>query len=311
MSTVPYSTTTGPKSHPKIKGYAMQSPKLLLGAHFSIAGGLQNAIHTAAEYGCTALQLFTKNSRTWKEREVGPEEIAAFREAGKKTGIDAVISHTAYLINLASDDPSVHGKSYAALKAEMIRSSALGIPWVVLHPGSPKSGTSADGIRQVIDGINRLFTEIPKTKTRLLLETTAGQGKGVGHAFEEIAEMADGVIQKENIGVCLDTCHMYAAGYDFRDPEAYGKTMESFDSVIGLANLYVIHINDAKTDLGSRVDRHEHIGDGKIGLAPFGFFLNDPRLARVPKILETPSPKGEVDWDRVNLERLRGLVEQA
>jgi deoxyribonuclease-4 len=264
---------------------------ILLGAHFSIAGGLHKAVFTASEYGCTALQIFTKNASTWKERRLSSTDIEQFDLARKKSGVACICSHTSYLINLASPERSKYDRSIKALEYELMRSSQLSIHYVIMHPGS-HVGTGEDkGLRRIAQGINTIFDHAPSITCRLLLETTAGQGSNLGYTFEQLARISDMVEAKERIGFCLDTCHVFVAGYDLRSRTAYQETMQAFDRAIGLDRLCIIHLNDAKKGLGSRIDRHEHIGEGAL-----------------PKILETPKKKGPVDYDRMNLNRLRSLI---
>jgi deoxyribonuclease-4 len=281
---------------------------LLLGAHFSIAGGLHEAPLIAGRYGCTALQLFTKNSNTWKERVVTDEEIARFREVCQELGIRAVASHAAYLINLGSPEPLKHHMSKEALIHELKRSSGLHIPYVVLHPGAHMDSGEEKGCLRVAKTINEIFDRIPPSQTKLLLETTAGQGSNIGCTFEQLAFMVENIEDKDQVGFCFDTCHVFAAGYDIRTPKAYAKTMEKFDETLGLKNLCLIHLNDSKKGLGGRIDRHEHIGKGMIGPTAFKEIMNDKRLETVPKILETPKGKGKIDYDAINLKVLRDMV---
>ncbi len=285
----------------------IERPGLILGAHFSIAKGLHKAFEEAVKYQCNALQLFTKNASTWKERYLNEAEILPFKKAMAETGIRHVAAHTSYLINIAGNDPEKTTMSADALKNELIRCDQLDIPLLVLHPGSHLGDGEALGIQRIADAVNKIFDAVPRVKTRLLLETTAGQGSNLGYTFEQIAAMIEKIDDQNRIGVCLDTCHIFAAGYDLTTKAAYRKTMDSFESVIGLSRLYLIHVNDAKKRCGSRVDRHEHIGDGEIGLDGFACLVNDPKLAAIPKILETPKKKDGKDADAVNLKRLRTL----
>jgi deoxyribonuclease-4 len=282
---------------------------ILLGAHFSIAGGLHKALLAAQEYGCTALQIFTKNASTWKERGLSSQVIDQFQAVKKESGIRSVCVHAAYLINLASPDQGKYEKSIKALEHELIRSSQLGIPHVIMHPGAHMGMGEDKGLQRIAEGINKVFDRVPETTCRVLLETTAGQGSNLGYTFEHLAAVAAMVEDDKRIGFCFDTCHVFAAGYDLRSEVAYGQTMKAFDDTLGLKRLHVIHLNDAKKGLGSRRDRHEHIGEGHIGLEAFRFIMNDSRLKAIPKILETPKQKAPVDYDRLNLERLRGLVQ--
>lgn len=281
---------------------------ILLGAHFSIAGGLHKAVFTASEYGCTALQIFTKNASTWKERRLSAYDIEKFDVARKQSGIKSVCSHTSYLINLASPERSKYERSIEALQHELVRSSELSIPYVIMHPGAHMGMGEDKGLRRIAEGINTVFDRVPDTTCQVLLETTAGQGSNLGHTFEHLAAISDMVEAKDRIGFCLDTCHVFAAGYDLRTREAFDKTMKSFDRALSLKRLCVIHLNDAKKGLGSRIDRHEHIGQGAIGIDGFRFIMNDLPLKALPKILETPKEKGPVDYDHLNLKRLRSLV---
>lgn len=281
---------------------------LLLGAHFSISKGLQNALYETAKYECTALQIFTKNSSTWKERTLTLEEINRFDKAREQTGITAIASHTSYLINLATPERKKHAMSCNALKQELIRSSSLNIPFVVLHPGAHLGTGKETGVEKVALSINDIFAQTPDIQIRLLLETTAGQGSALGHTFDQLASIMEKIENQNRIGICLDTSHVFAAGYDIRKPESYRKTTDAFDEIIGFENLYVIHLNDSKKKLGSRVDRHEHIGEGYIGIKAFELLMNDMRFWNVPKIIETPKQKDDPDMDKMNLKRLRSLV---
>jgi deoxyribonuclease-4 len=287
---------------------ASEAPMVLLGAHFSIAGGLHKAVFRASEYRCTALQIFTKNANTWKERRLSAHDIEHFDAARKQSQIRCICSHAAYLINLASPDRQKYKTSIKALEHELVRSSQLSIPYVIMHPGSHMGTGEDEGLRRIAQGINTIFDHTPDIACRLLLETTAGQGSNLGYTFEQLAHISDMVEAKERIGFCLDTCHVFAAGYDLRTKTAYQETMQALDRVIGLDRLCVIHVNDAKKGLGSRIDRHEHIGEGAIGMDAFSFILNDPKIKGLPKILETPKKKGPIDYDRMNLNRLRSLI---
>lgn len=282
----------------------------LLGAHLSIAGGLERALYAAKDYGCTALQIFTKNASTWKERTISSGEIERFQAAISETGITHIAAHTSYLINIASPERKKRTMSCKALEQELVRSSTLDIPFIVLHPGSHMESGEARGIDRIVAGINDIFSDLPDVTTRLLLETTAGQGSSLGHTFEQLAAMIERIENKDKIGLCLDTSHIFAAGYDMRIRNTYERTFSAFDQIIGLEHLYLLHLNDSKKDLGSRVDRHEHIGMGFIGPNAFEYIMNDDRLEDIPKIIETPKNKEGRNWDRKNLERLRSLIHQ-
>jgi deoxyribonuclease-4 len=291
-----------------IKKTAVIKSDCLLGAHFSIAKGLHGALFEAQKYGCNVLQIFTKNANTWKERTLTPAEIDQFEQARSETGITAIAAHTSYLINLATGEQQKRVMSCEALKQELMRASTLNIPFVVLHPGSHMEQGEAEGIRLIADNINQTLAQIPDLKTRLLLETTAGQGSSLGHTFEQLAMIRNKIENKTAVGFCLDTNHIFAAGYDIRTPAAYRKTIGAFDSGPGIRHLYLIHLNDSKKELGSKVDRHEHIGQGHIGLKAFELIMNDQRLIKIPKIIETPKRQAGKDCDRINLDLLRGLV---
>lgn len=284
----------------------MKAP-CLLGAHFSIAKGLHNALYEAKAFNCNTLQIFTKNANTWKERTLLQDEIDLFEQAKERTGIRIIASHTSYLINLAADEKRKYIMSCNALGQELARSSMLGIPYVVLHPGFHVGRGEKEGIRRIAEGLNEIFAKTPALRTRLLLETVAGQGTSVGYTFEQLASIIDRVEKKERVGVCLDTCHIFAAGYDIRTDSSYRRTVDEFDTIIGLKNLYLIHLNDSKKDLNTRVDRHEHIGEGFIGLKAFEYFMNDKRFFNIPKIIETPKEENGDGLDSMNLKRLRGL----
>lgn len=294
-------------------GINKKNPKKMycfLGAHLSIAKGLHNALYRAKDLHCNSLQIFTKNANTWKERDVSCKEIELFKEAKEKTCIKNIVSHTSYLINLASPESKKLKMSCDALKNELVRSSTLGIPYVVLHPGSHMGKGEEKGIAQIIENINDIFEQIPEVAVQLLFETTAGQGTNLGHTFEQIAVIMKNIKQNKRAGVCLDTSHVFAAGYDIRTFDSYMKTMDDFDSIIGLQHLKIIHLNDSKKGFGSKVDRHEHIGMGLIGIEAFKLIMNDDRLKNIPKIIETPKGNGEKDWDKINLNQLKNLVKK-
>ena len=281
----------------------------LLGAHFSIAKGFDQAIYEAQRYGCTALQVFTKNASTWKERRLSPGEIDLFKAAKLASGISHIAAHTSYLINIASPENRKYKKSTMALEHEILRASALEIAHVVLHPGAHMNSGRSEGISRIVKAINGLYDQHPEVETRLLLETTAGQGSSLGRTFEQLAEIIEKVQRKERIGVCLDTCHIFAAGYDLRDKRSYRETISEFNQTIGLQWLNLLHLNDSKKELGSRVDRHEHIGRGCIGPDAFRWIMNDERLQHIPKIIETPKKAAGIDWDLKNLDLLRSFCQ--
>jgi deoxyribonuclease-4 len=258
--------------------------------------------------GCDTIQVFTKSNRQWRAKRISDQEVEAFKANLAATGIGPVVAHDCYLVNLAAPRRAVWKKSVAAFRVELERAERLGIPYLVTHPGSHAGAGEAEGLRRVTEALNALLAALPGAGVRILLETTAGQGSSLGHRFEELAAILAGVDQADRVGVCLDTCHVFAAGYDIRTRDGYRKTVEDLDACLGLRRLQAIHLNDSKAGLGSRVDRHEHIGEGRLGLAPFRRLLNDPRLRRVPMILETPKDDDFVAADRRNLARLRRLL---
>ncbi len=281
-----------------------------IGAHMSIAGGVSRALDRGSELGLETIQIFTKNANQWEGRPILTGERERFIRRRRETGIDPIVAHDSYLINLASPDRARLERSLAAFEDEMDRCSWLGIRDLVMHPGGHLGSGEEQGIDQIGEALRVALTEKEETGVRILLETTAGQGSQLGYRFEQLRDMMARAGMPERLGICLDTCHIFAAGYDIRSREAYEKTMETFDKVLGLETLKVIHVNDSKKGLGSRVDRHEHIGMGEIGEAAFSFFLNDTRLSDLPFILETPkvSPESQVPMDTVNISRLRRLI---
>lgn len=280
----------------------------LLGAHESVAGGLAKAFDHIASVGGESLQIFTRNQRQWQAPPLAKEEIRQFRDSWERAGNMPVASHASYLINLGSGEPELGEKSVAAFTRELGRCDLLRIPWVVIHPGSHGGAGVEAGLANIVRHLDRVFDRAGKKSTvNVLLETTAGQGTGLGSRFEELAWIIDRSKFRDRLGVCLDTCHIFAAGYDFRTSDGYVRTFSEFDTIIGLERLLFFHLNDSKKDLGTRVDRHEHIGEGKIGVEGFRLLLNDPRIAGHPMTLETPKGK-ELREDRKNLATLRSLL---
>lgn len=282
---------------------------LLLGAHMSIAGGVGLAPLRGQEVGCRAIQLFTKSSNQWRAKPLTPEEIVRYRENLQAAGIALAVAHDAYLINLASTDPTLQQRSTAAFLEELERAEALGIPYLVTHPGAHMGAGEKAGLRQVANSLRDLLKQTKGYRVQVVIETTAGQGTSLGHRFEQIAVLLDQIGLPERTGVCLDTCHVFAAGYDIRTPHAYADVLGAFDIIVGIDHLKVIHLNDSKKELGCRVDRHEHIGKGAIGLGAFRCLVNDPRLRGLPMILETPKDGDFVMADRRNLDTLRRLAQ--
>jgi deoxyribonuclease IV len=276
-----------------------------LGAHMSISGGVEKAVARGQEIGCEAMQIFTKNSNQWKAKPLTSTEVTAFRDACQAAGIGPVIAHSAYLINLAAPDEALYEKSIQAFLDELQRCELLGIPYLVVHPGAHMGTGEEQGLKRITAAIDRIHRETPKMQAAIALEITAGQGTVLASKFEHFATILEQVDEPERLGFCLDTCHLLAAGYDFRTPEGYVQVMEAWDDLVGIERIRVIHLNDSKKDLGSRVDRHEHIGQGCIGTKGFELLLNDSRLAELPMVLETPK---EDDADVRNLATLRRLI---
>lgn len=277
-----------------------------LGAHVSTAGGLVRAFERAQTATCNVIQLFVKNQRQWQAKPLTPAEIADFRSAHSAWGGGPLIVHDSYLINLGSSDPALWQKSLAAFSDELERCAALGIPALVTHPGAHVGAGEATGLENVGRALRHILDNAIGGEVRILLETTAGQGTTLGARFEHLARLIELTDGHERIGVCFDTCHALAAGYDFRTAEGYAATMGDFERLIGLERLQAFHLNDSKGDVGSHLDRHTHIGDGHIGLAGFAHLMRDPRFAAVPMVLETPKEPDE-SADLVNLQRLRDL----
>jgi deoxyribonuclease IV len=281
----------------------------LLGAHMSTSGGLSNAFDRGAAVGCTTMQIFTKNQNRWQRKPTPPEEIVKWGEKQAATGIRPVVSHAAYLINLGTPNQEIWDKSVDALADELTRAEELGLLGVVFHPGAHMGEGEEAGIARIVKGIDAAHGRTGGFKTLTLIEGTAGQGSALGYRFEHLQAMLQGVAEPKRLAFCLDTCHLFAAGYDLRTEQAYADTMGQFDRLCGIERLRCFHFNDAKKPLGSRVDRHDHIGTGQIGLEAFGFILNDPRLKDVPKILETEKSE-DMHEDLENLRVLRGLIKE-
>ena len=281
----------------------------------SVAGGLPLAVDRAVLHRCEALQIFAKNANQWRGREVPRAEIRDFRARVKAAALFPVVSHASYLINLATTLPGLRRQSIEAMGDELDRAETLGLLGVVLHPGCYTSGSEAEGLRLVAEALLALLRERRRGRTMVLLEHTAGQGTSLGATFEQLASIIAMMKGHRRVGVCLDTCHLIASGYDLSTPEAYAATFARFGEVVGFDRLKMFHLNDSKKPLGSRVDRHTHIGEGFLGLEPFRRILNDPRFRGLPMLLETPKEESRSPtkialdrFDERNLEILRGLV---
>jgi deoxyribonuclease IV len=281
----------------------------------SVAGGVSKAVERAVVHGCEALQIFSKNASQWKGKPLDPEEVRLFRTRIDETGIAPVVAHASYLINLATTFPLLREQSIAAFVDELDRADALGLLGVVIHPGTCTAGSEEDALRLIADAVRAAFKARPRRKTMVLLEHTAGQGRTLGHRFEHLAAILEHLNGSARVGVCLDTCHLVASGYDIVSDAGYDETFEAFDRLVGLERVKVFHGNDSKKPCGSRVDRHEHIGDGCLGVEPFRRLLNDARFTDLPILIETEkSSRSErpgaivVDpFDEKNLSTLRGL----
>ncbi|HEV3138020.1 MAG TPA: deoxyribonuclease IV [Pirellulales bacterium] len=281
----------------------------ILGAHMSIAGGYFRAVERAHENGCECVQLFTKNNNQWRAKELTDADAKMFQSALARLGIRHPIAHDSYLINLASPDQALWTKSTGALVIELLRAEKLGIPYVVTHPGAYTDSSESRGIERIIAALDSAHRQTAGITARVLLENTAGQGTCLGWRFEHLGEILRGVAERERLGVCLDTCHALAAGYPLATGDEYDATMAALDGAVGLDHVRAIHLNDSKQPLGSRVDRHEHVGRGTLGLDSFRRLLNDRRFHDTPMYLETPKEQeaGE-EMDVVNLRVLRGLI---
>ncbi len=277
----------------------------MIGAHMSIAGGVFNAILHAEAAGCRTVQLFNKSNNQWRAKKLTTEEIDRFHEEAERAGIAPRVSHTSYLINCGSPKDDLYHKSVESLREEYERCSVLGIDSLVMHPGAHTgSGVEAASLR-IAEALNVILNAVPDSKTVFCLESTAGAGSTIGRSFEELAHIMEMVEDSSRIGVCLDTCHLFAAGYDLRTRGGYTKTMKACDATVGLKNVRVWHVNDSQGELGSHRDRHAHLGQGMIGTDAFGFLMRDRRFRTVPKILETPKEDNPLKMDSINLAFLR------
>ncbi len=275
----------------------------------SIGGGAHRAIERSCSVNANAMQIFVKNNMQWFARALAKEEIRAFLDHAQRGQLDAVFAHANYLINLSATNPQFHANSLRALSEELTRADQLELPFLVLHPGAHLGAGEEAGLNQIVDSIDQVLARIPKVKTKIALETTAGQGSCVGHKFEHLAYIMSNVREPERLCVCLDTAHVFASGYDLSTERATKKMFAEFHRIVGLDRLAALHLNDSKTARGSRVDRHEHIGKGQIGLPAFRVIMRDRRFRKIPKVLETPKGK-ELAEDVENMQTLRDLADR-
>jgi deoxyribonuclease IV len=281
----------------------------LFGSHLSIAGGYYKAVEHAAALGMSTVQIFTKNNNQWRAKPLTDEDVRRFQAAVEEHGLRVPCSHDSYLINLASPKEELWEKSLEAFVVELERAEALGLTGVVMHPGSYVESTEQQGLTRIVDALDRVHKRTKGFRVQTWLEVTAGQGTNLGYRFEHLGEIIRRSKEPERFGVCIDTCHIFAAGYGLKTREEYDATMQELDEQVGLDRVRAFHLNDSKREQGSRVDRHEHIGEGHLGLEPFRFVVNDPRFADLPMYLETKKEDrdGE-EMDAVNLRTLRGLM---
>lgn len=277
-----------------------------LGAHMSIAGGFERAIERGLKVGCQTIQIFTKSNNQWQAPPIEPEAADRFQQAARGSGIGPVFAHDAYLINVGSPNPKTYETSKKALKTEVERATVLGLSFVVMHPGAHTGLGEEACLEKIAKTVAWVLEQTKGSTVMVLYENAAGQGSTVGYSLEHLSTLLKLTGHPDRVGICLDTCHLFAAGYDIRTEEGYRKTILEFDRLVGLKNLQAVHLNDSKKPLGSRVDRHEHIGKGEIGLTAFRCLLNDERVRSVPMVLETPKDE-ECTGDVMNLKVLRGL----
>ena len=291
------------------RGVAPSAPDLL-GAHMSIAGGLHRALERGRESDCSVVQIFLKNQLQWKARPYTGDEVRAFETARKATGMREVFAHSSYLINLAAPEPAEWSRAVEAFHDELERAEALGLPFVIIHPGSHRGEGVEAGVARIARALDEVTSRTPGYRVMVLLENTAGGGATIGRSFEELAALLGAVKESQRLGVCLDTCHLFAAGYDLRTREGYEAAMKACARLVGIKRVRAFHLNDAKAKLGSGLDRHEKIGRGKMGVAAFRLLMTDRRFAKVPMALETPKDP-EPKADRAALALLRKLRGEA
>jgi len=283
---------------------------VLLGSHMSVSGGVHTAFERGTRIGCTTMQVFVKNANQWEGKPLTGEDIESYKRAQAKARIDPVVAHAAYLINLAAVSPTTLRRSRLALEDELRRCEQLGISGLIVHPGAHMGSGEVEGIRRIAESVNTVHSKTPGFRTRTVLETTAGQGTTLGYRFEQLASIIDRVHQKSRMAVCLDTCHLFAAGYPIHTEQGWEETMRELEETVGMDRVVAVHVNDSRRELASRVDRHEHIGKGKIGFTGFRLLMNEPRLAALPKILETEKSE-DMHEDVENMTLLRSLLTPA
>lgn len=288
----------------------MHKKQVLIGAHMSISGGMENAITAGESIDCTCIQIFTHSNRQWQVKSIKKEEAQKFKELQKKSNIRTVVVHASYLINIGSPNKETLEKSKRALLMELEHCEQLDIPYLIMHPGAATGSSEEDCLNQISEQLSEILEISENKKTIILLENTAGQGSNVGYKFEHLAQIINKNKHKKRLGICFDTCHAFTSGYDFRTEEEYKSMWKDFDKTIGFENLKVIHMNDSKSKLGSSIDRHENIGEGQLGLEAFRLIMNDEKLLDIPKILETPKGDNWQKDDKKNLDALIGLLEK-
>ncbi len=297
------------KQQPETSAQPVDPPKgdLLIGAHMSIAGGPSKAIERALSIGSTAMQIFVKNNMQWFANPFTESDLQEFLQHPRRAELPSVFGHSGYMINLGAANPEFHEKSIRALKEELIRADQLELPFLVLHPGAHMGAGEEAGLAKITASLDAVFQALPEVKTRVALETTAGQGTSLGHTFEQLAWILDRSEHPDQLCVCLDTAHVFAAGYDISTEAGVCETFQKFERLIGLRRLVALHCNDSKAALNSRVDRHDHIGKGKIGIVPFRYIMRDARFSAIPKVLETPKGK-ELLEDVENMALMRSFM---
>lgn len=288
----------------------MNKDSQLLGAHMSITGGLEKSIERGESIGCTAIQIFTHSNRQWHVPPLTATQIAAFKAALYSSTIKSVVVHSSYLLNIASADTTLRNKSIVTLQEELLRCDQLAIPYLIMHPGAAVHSTKEEAIKRISEALDIVLEKVHGT-TMILLENMAGQGTVVGSTFEELESLRMSISHKKRIGFCFDTCHAFSSGYDLATAEGYEHMWQLYSDILGLENLKAMHINDSKTACSSKVDRHEDIGKGQLGLEAFRRLLNDERFFHIPKILETPKGDNDLKDDERNLLVLKGLIKNS